>query len=62
MVKAYSLEFNLKKNGYYFNEGIAMYESMRKKIDANLENFSINGKINATKLSENWFPQIEATL
>lgn len=60
MVKAYSLEFNLKKNGYYFNEGIAMYESMRKKIDANLENFSINGKINATKLSENWFPQIEA--
>ena len=62
MVTAYSLEFDLEKNDYYFKEGKKMYESMKKEIDTNLENFSTNGKLDATKLSENWFPQINADI
>ena len=53
MVTAYSLEFDLEKNDYYFKEGKKMYESMKKEIDTNLENFSTNGKLDATKLSKN---------
>ena len=53
MVTAYSLEFDLEKNDIFFKEGKKLYESMKKKIDTNLENFSINGKIDATQLSEN---------
>ena len=62
MVTAYSLEFDLERNDYYFKEGKKMYESMKKEIDTNLENFSTNGKLDATKLSENWFPQINADI
>lgn len=62
MVTAYSLEFDLGKDDYYFKEGKKMYESMKKEIDTNLENFSTNGKLDATKLSENWFPQINADI
>ncbi|MGI0529905.1 hypothetical protein [Treponema socranskii] len=62
MVTAYSLEFDLKKEDSYFKKGQKLYESMKKKIDTNLGNFSINGKLDATKLTENWFPQIDADI
>lgn len=44
----------------YCAEGKKLYESMKLKIDTNLKNFFSNGKLDGTKLSNHWFPQIEA--
>lgn len=44
----------------YCEEGKKLYESMKLKIDTNLKNFFSNGKLDGTKLSNHWFPQIKA--
>lgn len=71
MVKVYLLNFNgyddftMPYKDYdnndmdqYCEEGKKLYESMKLNIDTNLKNFFSNGKLDGTKLSNHWFPQI----
>lgn len=62
MHKAYSLNFTLKTDNKYLQIGKALYSHMKDSIDGNLASFYSNGKLDGTKLSETWFPQISADI
>ena len=59
MYEAYSLNFNLKKDSYY-ETGKKLYSQMKRQIDHNLQNFYKDGVLDGSKLSKEWFPEIEA--
>ena len=59
MYEAYSLNFNLKKDSYY-ETSKKLYSQMKRQIDHNLQNFYKAGVLDGSKLSKEWFPEIEA--
>lgn len=62
MYKSYSLNFTLKTDNKYFQIGKNLYSKMKNAIDDNLTSSYSNGKLDGTKLSEKWFPQISADI
>ena len=47
---------------WYTHEGRNLFNKYEKKFNAKLEEFTINGRIDGSKLQENWFPEIEADI
>lgn len=62
MYKSYSLNFTIGTDNKYFQIGKELYSEMKNAIDDNLTSFYSNGKLDGTKLSEKWFPQIRADI
>lgn len=62
MHKAYSLNFTLKTEKKCLQIGKDLYSRMKHTIDDNLSSFYTQGKLDGTKLSEEWFPQISADI
>jgi hypothetical protein len=62
MYKAYSLNFILEVKTNHIQIGKALYAKMKNTIDDNLSAFYSNGKLDGTKLSDAWFPQISADI
>lgn len=66
MYKAFKTEFTISKNDHisiirFYNMGIDVYKGFTNKIDKHLQNYrNSDGSLQGSKLSANWFPQIEA--
>lgn len=60
MYKGYNLKLDWESPGHY-EIGNQLYNDTNAQIRSTLKNFiSANGIVQATKLQENWFPQINA--
>ncbi|NTW54623.1 MAG: hypothetical protein HGB15_07660 [Chlorobaculum sp.] len=63
MYKAFKTEFTIpkSKDSHYYDKGSYVYKGIKKKIDNHLQFYrNSDGSLQGSKLSANWFPQLEA--
>jgi hypothetical protein len=62
MYRGYNLDldWNADLDGKHFEDGLALFEADKRIVQETLDTFTLhNGKLDGTKMKENWFPQME---